>query len=266
MMTADVDARFGILGVWISAVNLDSASHEILQAVETGRIAHVCVTGVHGVMECRRDSALQEIHNRSLLTVPDGMPLVWIARYRGLAQVDRVYGPDLVRALLRRTASRAIGHFWMGSSEHRLEQLVQRIQLDWPDVRVAGWWAPPFRPLTNTEWEEIAHRILNSDAHLVWVGLSTPKQERYAAALAQRLREHRPSAQPGRGIIVIGVGAAFDILAGVYAEAPRWIQRSGFQWLYRLLREPRRLAPRYLRIVPAFLVAMLLEGRRRDRR
>lgn len=256
------DPRFEVLGVRISAVNLERAAGRILDAVQSGDVTYVCVTGVHGVMECCDDLALRKIHNESFLTVPDGMPLVWIARRRGLAQVGRVYGPDLVREMLRRTAGRPIGHFWAGSTAERLEGLSQRLRRDYPQTAIAGFWVPPFRPLAEPEWDEIVAKVLKSDARLVWLGLSTPKQERMAAELARRLHVRRPTPAPGHGIVVIGVGAAFDILAGSRREAPRWVQRCGLQWAHRMLQEPRRLAPRYLRIIPAFLWALARQQRR----
>ncbi|MCX7819360.1 MAG: WecB/TagA/CpsF family glycosyltransferase [Kiritimatiellae bacterium] len=259
--------RFDVLGVRISAVNLDSAAQQILDTVLSGRIGHVCVTGVHGVMECRKDPVLLEIHNHSLLTVPDGMPLVWIGRRCGQRQVGRVYGPDLVRDLLRRCSTadelRSAGHFWAGTTQQRLEQLVETVRREWPGVRIAGCWAPPYRLLEEAEWQYFVRRVRETDASLVWIGLSTPRQERVAAELALRLRRERRESSRGRGVVVIGVGAAFDILAGARRDAPRWIQRSGLQWAYRLLQEPRRLAPRYLRIVPAFLCAFAIEQLRR---
>ncbi len=262
MISASEDLRFEVLGVRISAVNLDRAAGRILDAVEAGGVAYVCVTGVHGVMECRDDPSLREIHNESLLTVPDGMPLVWIARRRGLTQVGRVYGPDLVRELLRRTAGQPIGHVWLGSTIERLDGLAHRLQREYPETAMAVFRALPFRPLTEAEWDEVVAQVIASKGRLVWLGLSTPKQERMAAELARRLRAQRPTPVPGRGIVIIGVGAAFDILAGARREAPRWVQRCGLQWAHRLLQEPRRLAPRYLRIVPAFLWALVREHRR----
>jgi len=264
MPSGNNEPRFDVLGVQVSAVNLDRAANCILEAIESGTIAHVCVTGVHGVVECRQDAGLLEIHNRSLLTVPDGMPLVWMGRRQGFAQVDRVYGPDLVRELLRRTAARPIGHFWLGSTAERLDILSMRLKSEYPQMAMAGFRALPFRPLTDREWDEIVGHVLDSQAALVWVGLSTPKQEQVAADLARRLRERRSALESGCGIVVIGVGAAFDVLAGVRREAPRWVQRAGLQWAHRMLQEPRRLVPRYARIVPAFLWALVRErGRRR---
>lgn len=272
-------ARYDALGVGISAVGLESCARFLLQAANAGVGGYVCVTGVHGVMESQRDADLRRIHNASLLTVPDGMPLVWIAWRRGLSDVGRVYGPDLMRRMLAATslepgpaAAPVMSHFLLGSTPPALAALSARVAAEFPAARIAGSWSPPFRPLTEAEWTEAMERVRVSGAGWVWVGLSTPKQERFMAEFLRRWGATgvgAPSAPAAKGaarpLILVGVGAAFDILSGRRRDAPTWMKKAGLQWLYRMMQEPARLGPRYAWIVPAFLwKCMTTRRRRRD--
>jgi N-acetylglucosaminyldiphosphoundecaprenol N-acetyl-beta-D-mannosaminyltransferase len=205
---------------------------------------YVCVTGVHGVMECQRDPELCRIHNAAGLVTPDGMPLVWLLKSAGHRDADRVYGPDLMLALFEHFSDGSCRHFFYGSTDEVLRRLRERVQIRFPDAKIVGTFAPPFRPLTPAEDDAVVSMVNASGADVVWIGLSTPKQERWMA-------EHR-----GRltAPVLIGVGAAFDIHAGVLRQAPYFIQRSGFEWLFRLIVEPRRLWKRYLSNNPQFVL------------
>lgn len=238
--------RVDVLGVQVSAVSLDTATREVRRWVESGERHYVCVTGVHGVMESQRDEGLRRIHNASGMTTPDGMPLVWAGRYAGAVDMDRVYGPDLMLALCRDAVQHGWRSYFYGGGPGVPEQLADRLQARFPGLQVAGCWSPPFRPLTPEEDAEEVRRINASGADLLWVGLSTPKQERWMAA--HRDRVDAP--------VMFGVGAAFDIHAGLLPQAPVWMQQRGLEWTYRLAREPRRLWRRYLRNNPAFAVAI----------
>lgn len=239
--------RVDVLGVGVSALTMPAAVDEIGRWIEHLEPHYVCVTGVHGVMESQRDAELKEIHNRSGLTTTDGMPLVWCARWAGAKPVTRVYGPDLMLALLERAADRGWSSFFYGGGDGTAQLLATRMRQRFPGLQVAGTYTPPFRPLTAEESGAVTDLINDSGADIVWVGLSTPKQERWMAEFTGRL--NAPA--------LIGVGAAFDIHAGTLAQAPRWMQRSGTEWAYRLLREPRRLWRRYLRNNPRFVVSIL---------
>ena len=244
--------RVDVLGVGVSAVSMDSAVAEIGRWLTDDEHRYVCVTGVHGVMECQRDPELREIHNRSGLTTPDGMPLVWCAHRAGVAEVTRVYGPDLMLALLDQARDEGWSSFFYGGGPGTAQQLVSRLRLRFPGLPVAGIHEPPFRPLTDEEDQQVIDLINASGARLVWVGLSTPKQERWMAAHVGRLDANA----------LLGVGAAFDIHAGTLRQAPEWMQRSGLEWLFRLGMEPRRLWRRYLRNNPLFVIGLM---RRRPR-
>jgi len=242
--------RVNILGVGISAINMNIAL-KVIETWITKRESHyVCVTPVHSVMECQRDPQLRHIFNTSGMTTPDGMPLVWISRLKGFRHVDRVYGPDLMLALCERSVARGYRHFFYGGAEGVPEQLAEVLQRRFPGLVVAGTFSPPFRPLTPEEDEHIVQMINKAVPDIVWVGLGSPKQERWMAAHVDRLTAP----------VLIGVGAAFDFHTGRKPQAPRWMQRSGLEWLFRLLTEPRRLWRRYLINNPLFVALVILQA------
>ncbi|MDQ6650301.1 MAG: WecB/TagA/CpsF family glycosyltransferase, partial [Actinomycetota bacterium] len=234
--------RVDVLGVHVSAIDEPAAVDEVTRWIEQRERSYVCVTGVHGVMESQGDDALRAIHNDSGLTTPDGMPLVWSAHRAGAAHVRRVYGPDLMLALLARAADRGWTSYFYGGAEGVADLLAERMSARFPGLRVVGTFSPPFRALTQDEDDAVVRRINQAAPDLVWVGLSTPKQERWMGAHRSRL--DAPA--------LLGVGAAFDFHAGLMPQAPGWMQRSGLEWAYRLAREPRRLWRRYLRNNPRF--------------
>jgi N-acetylglucosaminyldiphosphoundecaprenol N-acetyl-beta-D-mannosaminyltransferase len=239
--------RVDVLGVHVSAITMSMAVEEVARWIQDGEQHYVCVTGVHGVMESQADPSLRDIHNNSGLTTPDGMPMVWSGRYAGAKYMERVYGPDLMLELCARAAERGWSSYFYGGKEGVPELLAERLTDRFPGFRVAGTYSPPFRPLTAEEDRELVERVNSAAPDLIWVGLSTPKQERWMAAHIGRLQA--PA--------LLGVGAAFDIHAGLLPQAPPWIQRVGLEWLYRLLREPRRLWRRYLHNNPRFIAAVM---------
>jgi N-acetylglucosaminyldiphosphoundecaprenol N-acetyl-beta-D-mannosaminyltransferase len=241
--------RVNILGVAVSALNPQLAAATIEGWIREGRRRYVCVTGVHGIIESRRDPRVRAIHNAAGLVTPDGMPLVWLLRRAGHREVARVYGPDLMLLLLERSVAAGFTHFLYGTSEATLSALQQKLTARFPGLRVVGTIAPPFRPLTPAEDGEIVSLINRAKPDFVWVGLSTPKQEIWMA-------EHRARLAAG---ILIGVGAAFDFHAGRLRQAPPWMQRRGLEWLFRLHQEPRRLWRRYLYGNTRFLVEILAQ-------
>jgi N-acetylglucosaminyldiphosphoundecaprenol N-acetyl-beta-D-mannosaminyltransferase len=242
------NARVDVLGVHVSAVDMGMSVDRIARWLAESASTYVCVTGVHGVMEAQRDPDLKDIHNRSGLTVPDGMPMVWAGHYAGAHWMQRVYGPDLMLNVLERAESQGWSSFFYGGAPGTADLLVSRLRLRFPGLRVAGTRAPPFRPLTPEEDTAVVAEIRRSDARLVWVGLSTPKQERWMAEHCRLLP----------GTVLLGVGAAFDFHAGLLSQAPHWMQQRGLEWAYRLRQEPRRLWRRYLRNNPAFATRILL--------
>lgn len=239
--------RVDVLGIGISAVDMAMAVDEITDWIERREPHYVCVTGVHGVMESQRDADLLRIHNASGLTTPDGMPMVWAGRWAGATSMRRVYGPDLMLALAERAAERGWRSYFYGGRQGVPDRLIQVLANRFPGFAAVGSWSPPFRALTAEEDAAIVEQINAAGPDLVWVGLSTPKQERWMDAHVGRLRAP----------VLLGVGAAFDIHAGTLPQAPRWMQSNGLEWLYRLIREPRRLWRRYVSIVPGFMVKIV---------
>lgn len=248
-MTATKQARANVLGVGISALNMNSAVAEAKALLNSGGKGYICVTGVHGVMEAQSDPAFRAIQNRSFLTTPDGMPTVWVGRLQGHKDMARVYGPDFMLALCQAGVAEGYRHFLYGGQAGVAEQLRQALTARIPGLQIAGTFTPPFRPLNEVEEAELYRQVKESRADILWCGLSTPKQERFMAQYLDRL--------PVK--LMVGVGAAFDINSGRTVDAPAWIKKSGLQWLHRLLQEPRRLWRRYLYNNPRFLSLLLLQ-------
>lgn len=244
--------RCNVLGVGVSAVNLDTAVATLAAWIERGERQYVTVTGVHGVMESQRDPALKTIHNRAGMVTPDGMPMVWLNWLAGNKHVDRVYGPDLMLRVCQASEAHGWKHYLYGGGDGVAELLSSRLKARFPRMQLVGVECPPFRTLSETEEREVVARINASGADIVWVGLSTPKQERWMSRFRQRLRP----------AVLIGVGAAFDFHAGLKLQAPHWMQRAGLEWLFRLVSEPGRLWKRYLVNNPAFVGCLALSALR----
>jgi exopolysaccharide biosynthesis WecB/TagA/CpsF family protein len=246
--------RANILGVGVSAVDMAMTLRAIEGWIARREPHYICVTTVHGVMESQRDENLRRIHNAAGLVTPDGMPLVWLSRLMGFRHVERVYGPDLMLALCERSTAKGYRQFFYGGGPGVAEKLAVRLQSRFPGLKVAGTCSPPFRPLTAEEDRAVVERINAAQPDIVWVGISTPKQERWMAEHVGRLSAP----------VLVGVGAAFDFQAGLKRQAPRWMQKSGLEWLFRLLMEPRRLWRRYLLNNPWFLWLILRQALRKE--
>ena len=239
---------FRVLGVRVHAVQIP----EVIVLLENwiakpAGSRYVAVTGMHGVMESQRDASFREILNAADCVVPDGMPLVWLGRRQGFSLQRRVYGPELLETFCQTTGTK-YRHFFYGGVAGVADALADALEHLY-GIRIAGTYSPPFRPLTEGEDREIVAMIRAATPDILWVGLSTPKQERWMYA-------HRV----GLGVpVMVGVGAAFDIHSGGKKRAPRWMQEHGLEWLFRLLQEPRRLWRRYLLLGPQFVWYSALE-------
>jgi len=250
-----VPPRFNVLGTGISALTLDAARDFLLSARGGRQPGYVCCATAYNVNLARTHPGLRAAYRDALLTTPDGMPLVWLGRRLGHPQVTRVYGPDLLLAAC--DAGRAVGltHFLYGGAPGVAETLRDRLVARYPGLQVVGTFTPPFRPLAPTELAHLRAAVAALRPDVIWVGLSSPTQELFMAAHAASFG----------GPLLVGVGAAFDFHSGRVPQAPRWMQRGGLEWLFRLGTDPRRLWRRYLVHNPLFVlrVAAQLTGLRR---
>lgn len=235
---------YDVLGVPVSVVTLESASAAIEQWAEDRHGRFVCIRDVHGIMQARNDDHLRSLHRAAAMVTPDGMPLVWIGRKRGLS-VSRTCGPDLMAKVMADSEVSGVSHYFYGGKPGVAERLASVFADLHPALRVNATETPPFRELDADEIRSLARRIEDSSADVVWIGLSTPKQERLMEKLA-----------PLVSATLIGVGAAFDFHTGAVRRAPSWMQRSGLEWSFRLMSEPRRLWRRYLIMAPKFVLAL----------
>ncbi|WP_428249610.1 WecB/TagA/CpsF family glycosyltransferase [Ferrovibrio sp.] len=239
-----------ILGLRIHAVDLAAALAWAEQSIRQARPAYVCHVNVHTLVESWRDAALHAALSSATLAAPDGMPLVWQARRQGQPGTGRVYGPDFMTALLASTAQwtdRPCRHFFYGSTPAVMQGLLAAIRERHPATVIAGALTPPFRPLTAEEMAQHRAAIDASEADVVWIGLGAPRQEIWMHA-------NRPLL---RAPLLVGVGAAFDFIAGNKRQAPLWMQRAGLEWCFRMATEPARLGPRYASTIPPFLWRLL---------
>lgn len=241
--------RFNVLGVGVSALTLAQATELIVGVRGRRQAGYICLGTVHSLSEARRDPGFRQVLNGSWLTTPDGMPLVWLAHRLGHSEVTRVYGPDLLLAVCEAGRASGLRHYFYGGAPGVAEELVRRLTARFPGLAVAGAESPPYRPLTEEEFAALQARIAAANADVIWVGLGTPKQDRFMAEAWSKFDAG----------VLIGVGAAFDFHSGRLRQAPRWMQRSGLEWLFRLGQEPRRLAYRYLVYNPLFVLRVLAQ-------
>ena len=233
-----------LLGMRVDGVDYDTACERIVAMAERGG-GMTCVATVHMVMEAWDDPGFRRLVNAAELVTSDGMPLVWSLRVLGVSAASRVYGPDLTPRLCTAAAARGLPVGFVGGSPEQLERLSATLVESTPGLRVAFRYAPPFEPAPRRADPELVRAITSSGARLLFVGLGCPKQERWMAAY----RDALPCA-------LVGVGAAFDFLAGDKPAAPDWMKRSGLEWLFRLGCEPRRLWRRYAWHNPRFALYM----------
>lgn len=235
----------------MDAVQIDDVVEQVKKWIhERGGCHSIAATGMHGVVEAQRDPHFKEILNATDLVVPDGTPLVWMGRRQGHDLPRRVYGPDLVLAFCEETQARGYRHFFYGGEPGVADRLADSLKRRFPAMQVAGTYSPPFRPLTEEEDNEIVAMISRAAPDVVWVGLGAPKQERW-------MHEHRSKLNVP---VVVGVGAAFDMISGRRRQAPRWMREHGLEWLFRLFQEPRRLWRRYLIYGTEFVACIVLES------
>jgi N-acetylglucosaminyldiphosphoundecaprenol N-acetyl-beta-D-mannosaminyltransferase len=240
--------KFRVLGVAINAVQIPDVVAQMERWIFEGDTCHfIAVTGMHGVTEAHHQPSFKHVLNSADMVVPDGMPIVWLGRWYGYPLKRRVYGPELMQSFCQDTCSK-YRHFFYGGSPSVATLLARTLQEKY-GISVVGSYSPPFRALSKEEDQEIVALINAAKPDVLWIGLSTPKQERW-------MYEHRAAL---RVPVVIGVGAAFDFNSGRVRQAPRWMRESGLEWLFRLVQEPRRLWRRYLIYGTEFVLNVIAE-------
>jgi N-acetylglucosaminyldiphosphoundecaprenol N-acetyl-beta-D-mannosaminyltransferase len=235
--------RANVLGVSVSAISMTDAVYYTDMLLQGNSQGYVCVTGVHGVMEAQTDERFRSILNSSFLTTPDGMPTVWVGRLQGFTNMTRVSGPEYMLEICKLSVERGYKNFLFGGKPGVAEDLKKSLTDRFPGLQITGTYTPPFRPLNREEESDLENRLREAQADILWCGISTPKQERFMAQYCGKL--------PVK--LMVGVGAAFDIHSGNSKDAPEWVKDAGMHWFLRLLRDPRRLAGRYLKNNPRFL-------------
>ncbi|HVE80290.1 MAG TPA: WecB/TagA/CpsF family glycosyltransferase [Gemmatimonadaceae bacterium] len=242
-----------ILGVPVTTRSLTEVAETVVAWAGAPRSAgptrYVCATSAHGLVVGADDPTFRRILADAAIVTPDGMPLVWCGRLAGRAAMERVYGPTLTLEVCRRSARHGLRHFFYGGAAGVADELARVLADSFPGLIVAGTYCPPFRELSEVEHDEIADRINAAAPDIIWVGLSTPKQERWIAAMRSRVVAG----------VMLSVGAAFDFHTGRVPQAPSFLQRAGLEWLFRLVQEPRRLWRRYAYIVPKFIWLAFLQ-------
>lgn len=241
--------RANILGVGIDAYSMDQTLNIVSSAIESGSRGYVCATGVHGIMEAQKDPCLRALLNGAFLNLPDGRPTVWIGWLQGIRGMRQVTGPDFMLRACGMSVKKGYTHFLYGGNTGVAQKLKDTLETKFPGLKIVGTYTPPFRPFTPAEAAELSALVSRLKPDMFWVGLSTPKQERFCAEYLQKLETK----------LMFAVGAAFDIHIGKVNESPRWVKVIGMQWFHRLCQEPKRLWKRYLFNIPRFLVKIALQ-------
>lgn len=240
-----------VLNVPLYAKNITSATEEVINACSNHQKRNRCIsaTGAHGMVIAKKEKSFSDLLQSFYMNLPDGMPGVWIGRLKGAKEMDRCYGPDFFAAMMKESAGTQINHFLCGGKEGVADKLKYICKQKFNNNNIVGTFCPPFKPIEEIDFKAIAEIIKNCSTDIVWIGISTPKQEMFAKELAKYTDVH----------FIITVGAAFDFHIGQVRQASKYVQRAGLEWFFRLLMEPKRLYKRYLEIVPLFLGYNLIE-------
>ena len=248
----DRPARFDVIGCRITRADMTSAIGHTTRRLQSGEGGYVCFTNVHASVTGRRDPAYRQALDHSFMTLPDGKPLYWVARARGLQDVGHVPGPDFMPEFIEHSRELGLRHYFFGSTPEVLDALTTTLRQHYPDIRIVGSHSPPFRALSKEENRQLVDKINAARPDIIWIGLGAPKQELW-------MNKHWRSLRPA---VLMGVGAAFDFHAGTAKRAPAMFTRLGLEWLYRLVNEPRRLWKRYL-VTNTLFVGFLIYDRLR---
>lgn len=231
-----------ILGTDINVTDMEQTVQYLSHNLDELRGKYICVSNVHTTVMAYRDKDYRKVQNQAAMALPDGKPLSIVSKRRGYKEAKRVPGPDLMPEIFRISREKGYRHYFYGSTEETLEKLRIKLKEKYPYLKIAGAYAPPFRPLSKEEDNQMIHRINEAKPDFIWVGLGAPKQEIWMNAHMDQVSG-----------IMIGVGAAFDFSAGTVKRAPKWMQELCLEWLYRILQDPVRLIPRYFGTNLSFL-------------
>ena len=249
-MLKDLIPTCNIMGVNIAAINMSWLIDFTKKYIKDLSGNYLCVSNVHTTVMSYDDSGYRAVQNGGIMAIPDGGPLSSVGRKRGFSQMQRTTGPDYLKEILEISSEEGYRHYFYGSTEETLEKLQKILAEKYPKVKVAGMYSPPFRVLSNEEDAEIIKMINNTKADFVWIGLGAPKQEKWMAAHQGKIKG-----------LMVGVGAAFDYLAGNIERAPMWMQKANLEWLYRLVQEPKRLFKRYFYTNTKFIWNAVIRGK-----
>lgn len=241
-----------ILKTNINVTNMADTVQYLTQNLDNLRGKYICVSNVHTVVMSYEDEEYRKIQNNAAMALPDGKPLSVVSKLRGFKEAKKVSGPDLMPEIFRISEEMGYTHYFYGSTEETLEKLRKSLGGRYPTLKIVGMYSPPFRPLTESEDEEIIRMINDTSADFIWVGLGAPKQEQWMYA-------HRNKVCG----VMLGVGAGFDFHAGTVKRAPVWMQKMGVEWLYRLTQDPKRLFKRYVVTNTKFIWLIMTGGDKR---
>lgn len=241
--------RVSILGVPVSGLDRASTVETILRWAGRHESRYICACDAHSIFQFARDEGHREALLKADMITADGRPLVWVARMRGNSQIERVSGPDLMPAVCAASQKQGLRHYFYGGSQGVAMAVALELRKACPVLAIAGSESPPFRPLSSSEEDDLERRLREAEVNIMWIALGCPRQEKW-------MREH---VGKFKGVVLIGVGAAFDFQCKRIPRAPLWMQNAGLEWLHRLCSEPQRLWRRYLLTVPWFAAASLAE-------
>jgi N-acetylglucosaminyldiphosphoundecaprenol N-acetyl-beta-D-mannosaminyltransferase len=242
--------RFNVIGNQITAATRESARECLLSGLRQGHGGYVCFVNAHLAVTARESAEVRQAVNGSFMSLPDGRPVFVAGKLRGVRPLEAVPGPDFMSAVLAQRTEPPLRHYFLGGRPEVLDRLVEVIGRRYAGTQVAGTYSPPFRPMSAADWGEVIGRIRTARPDLIWVGLGAPKQELF-------MSEHWQALAPA---MLLGVGAAFDFMAGSVARAPAWMRRSGLEWCFRLASEPRRLWRRYAYTNTMFVAYLLKDA------
>lgn len=238
-----------VLNVRVDAIDMERALQRVEEMLQRQNKAYICVAGVHGIMEAQKCAALADVYANADMTIPDGMPLVWVGHAQGQTTMQRVTGPDFMLELFRRQSFAATTHYLYGGEPGVADRLREVLGRRFPQARILGVRTPPFRDLNPAEQREFLEEIRRLRPDVIWVGISCPKQEIF-------MRRYLPLLETK---IMVGVGAAFDYHTGRIRDSADWVKRAGLQWLHRFIQDPKRLWKRYLLNNPPFVFRILCQ-------